>query len=189
MLRKYTNRGMDKWIDGYLLTDGWIDGERERETERHPDRQTDRDILWTNLITCIWPWHWIPLWQSLIEYRVPNANFLNFQLPDLIRVSWPKGNAGKQLYVSIMESICLREHSLGATVMFCSEISWWKISARVEVKVFLWVKCDIKCWASCEYLSPQPRTYLSSLDMDQKKNCTGHFKKCVTVSWEKWSPL
>lgn len=167
--------------------DGHIDGRIDRDIYIQADRTY---ILWTNFIICIWLSPWISLRQSLIEHRILNANFLNFQLPDLISVSWTKGNAGKQLCVSIMESICLYEHSLGATIMFSSEISWWKISARVEVRVFPWVKCD-RCWASCEYLCPWPRTYLSSLDTDKHTHTQYGtlLKKCVTVSWEKWSPL
>ena len=161
--------------------------------ERDRQRHTQTDILWTNFIICTWPWHWIPLWQSLTEHSILNANFLNFQLQDPIGVFWMKGNAGKQLYVSIMESICLFEYSWGATAVFYSEISWWKTPARVEVRIFLWVKCDLKCWASCEYLCPLSRTYLSSLNTgknnNNNNNCMDHFKKYVTVSWEKWSPF
>ena len=135
MLRQYVDRGMDGWIDIWM--DGW------RET----DRETDTHILWTNFIICTWPWHWIPLWQSLTEHSIPSANFLNFQLQDLIGVFWMKGNAGKQLYVSLMESICLFEHSWGTTGRWVTEKGFIYVDSSRHHLHHPWQKLFFPSWS------------------------------------------
>lgn len=132
---------MDRCIDRYL------DGRMER------DRQTHRQIFCGLILSSVWPWHWISLWQSLTEHSIPNENFLNFQLQDLIGVFWMKEMQGSSFMCPYLRAL-VSLNTLGVPLVCSAAKSADERSLPGWRSGLLWVKCDIKCWASCQYLCP-----------------------------------